>query len=90
MRLVLLHHPNGEELYVNPDHVLTIERDGRGPGSLIAFAVAGRSWRDESSCETEPYRVATSETPDEVILLLTGLLLVSGLPRADAVRAEGG
>ena len=68
--LILLHHPDGSPVWVNAAHVLTIEADGRGPGALVAFAVAGRSWSDETSAETEPYRIAVSETPTEVAEML--------------------
>jgi hypothetical protein len=72
VRHVTLHHLSGDVVYLNPEHVLTVEYDGRGPGALIALAAQGRHWRDETTGETEPYRIATSETPDEVVLLLTG------------------
>lgn len=71
-RLVKLTHPNGECVWVNPELVLTVEADGRGPGSLVAFAVAGRNWSDGPGGETEPYRIAVCESPLAVAQLLLG------------------
>jgi hypothetical protein len=79
MRLVKLHRPNAECVWVNPAQVIAVEPyplyetpEGKsrvelvGTGSKIYFALAGRIATDELTTDTEPYWRVVTECPSTV------------------------